>query len=495
MSKRGYNILLVLGLLLTACGGNSSESKSDKGGTSSEYGIMIQTKSKGKLLFDSSGKQVGDSYKSATSFTNGTAIVENDKGEKGMITSDGDMVVDFGEYKRLNPVGYLYQASNEDNEDFLLDLEGEVITPLKDADVDEYGLVTVQFKDKVIAYDKEGEEIKSIKSSAKSKVAGEVAHGIGSEIGLLTVDKETFIFDMATGDEIDSFKSDKFYSKISFMNDWVVLTGEKSYKVYRNLKPIGEVSESCDSLSIKVDALVCKVGNNEYVLDDTLKKGLELMDGRDIHYQNSNNYVESTGFLKDNIFYENGKAVKTVSGLDVNSSALHMPFGIYPMTDGKHNITMYNGKGELISQTVYSYIDTFDANGYAKARIDDLNHIIDVKGKKVSDEFDEVAFIRWGEWPIFYKGSNADGSVVYDTKMKQIYKGDMIDAGIDYRVNDIVVMSGKDANKKAVVYNVTTKKEVYRGDGEVFVDMTHFKVTEKNKTTYYTLDGVKFFEE
>lgn len=489
MNKRVLIVSLACVLLLAGCGTSKSEDKQ-----TTQFGITIPTKDQNYLLFNDSGKQLGGTFKEASSFSSGASVVENDKGEEGIINTSGKMIVPFNKYKRISPLAYMFKATTKDDEEVLLDNNGKVVASLEDTSINSYGLLAIQFKDKVVAYDLSGKELISVDSKEDTEFTSELAHGVDTVYGFLSVGNKTYLFDMITNKTLDTFESDVFYENITLINHWLILSGDDTYKVYHDLKPVGIIDSECDEVTIQIEALQCRVGRDEYVLDEQLMKSL-LISGQGIQYQNSQNYVKSPSIVKDTNFVENGQEVKTISNMTFGASGYHRPFGLYPMSDGKNHTTLYNNKGELVTETVYNFIDDFNEFGHAIARINQTNFIIDTTGTKISDDFSDVSFIRWGKFTLFYVGENESGTVVYDPAMKELYRGDIISAAIDYKINNIAIINGYDANKNAVVYNATIGKEVYRGEGKVFVDRTHFTVTNKDKTTYYTFNGDKLLEE
>ncbi len=489
--KKGVIVFLMCCLLLSACSSSKNESTSTK---EVSYGTTIKVENDQYLLFDANGKQVGKTFKSASSFTNGQSVVQNDKGDVGLILINGKMAVPYGKYQKLSPLGYLYKGTTKDGESVLIGPNGKELGSLKNADYNEYGLVSVHYEDKIVAYGHSGKELVSIPVKEETDFDSQSSSSLHGEYGYLSVEGKTYLFDMNTNETIDSFETDIVFKNISVLNDWLLLYNDETYKVYRDLKPVGMFEDICDHVSVRIESIECESGGKVYVLDANFEKGL-LLTGQDIQYQDSDHYAIADSKKNEVVFYEAGQVIKTVTGYDFSSSGYHRPGGVYEIQNRTYDIMLYNGQGEPATQTQFSQIDDFDAQGFTSAKTDDASFIIDLQGNKVSDDFNEVSKTKWGVYTMFHIGYHDDGSVLYDDQMKEVYRGDMVDVYAEYKVDGIAIASGKDANDQTVLFNINTGQEIYRGPGSVLVDYTYFTVTQDKKVTYYAFNGQMMFEK
>ena len=505
MKKKIFIVMLVFIALFTFTGcGKKSNKKKDRSLKEYDEAFFIQEGSN-YALFSKDGKQLTKfEYKYVSSLVNGAAVVEKDDA-KGIINSNGKMVVDFGKYKYISASAGLYKVTDEQRNEYLLNAKGKKIADMKDKELLTY--FTSGYYS--ILHDKAGKNYKVLNVNGDTMISFKEADEddkptVNSEGGYLSVfyNNHNYIIDLVSGKKLLDYEAKEHYcinvvsddGKLMTLNSCTSSYDSQDKVKYRVIKDgkMYDVSEDCDRVRLYRDKFTCEKDYKEYLLDSKLKPGIEV---NGVSYQDNEHYAKAhNGSFEGIDFYEKDKVVKnvecrTLSNQGYSEEGLFILSTYYSKPCGTESGTYeyYNVKGEKMFDKSFARVESFDKNSYAIVSEDKENYyLIDTKGKKVSAEYDNIVS-RNNYYEItkdnLYGAINTKGEVVVEAKYTDIW---------EYEYNGEVYLVYGDG-KKYTLYSLDKKKEVTNFDSKPKLGENYITLSKNGKTEYYTYKGKLFY--
>lgn len=454
-------VALLVGGLIFAIVAFKDKKSSDYNDPSTSDVIIVKNSDGLYGIINSNGKQLADfEYKSISKFLNGSAKVENSNNEVGIINSNGKMVVNFGKYKYITNKGYLYEATDEDFNNFLLNSKGKIIYDLKEASVISYSIpkeiIVVELENSIDVLDYEGNSLIKLNGKNDYKL-----YENEENYSTLYHNNISYIIDIYNRKIVYKENSSTPYCVSSVNNEdktKYVLTeceNPKQFIYMNNNDKLFSLSD-CTNLFFEKGNLICAIDYNRYVVDDKGNKGIEIYNSN-IDYIDGKNYINKGNNGKTE-FYLNGKLIKTVDCTSPYTVASRIE-GLYILkntcTENKNTYSYYDNKGNKKLETNYKIANEFDKNGYAIVSSDGSNkYLINSSGKKITKEYDNI----------------------------------------DYNQNSkpINIYVAKKGNTRTVLNN--KGEEILVTEGTVNRYDTYFTVSTNGKTNYYNFDGKEIFK-
>lgn len=460
-------IIIIIGVVVLIGKGKNNISNLDSLDTNNN--IIIKNKDNEYALFDSSGKQLTEfEYKDISDFKNNVAIIQNKDGKFGLIDNNGKFIVEFGKYNYIQNYGYLYEVTDEDYNEYLLNAKGEILYELgtdkasvtKNYFVDELVVVDDGNKYNVLNY--KGESLIKINKVDDIELAIYEDEG---DINTIYYNNMTYVIDLIKGKIINKISGSNPYCVVSInnlnRNEYVILECDNETSTefkYYNGRSLKFTSTSCTNLFFEYDneTLICAEGySGRYLMSDEGKKGIEM-------YISNTSYIDFETYIKNGEnnttkFYKNGKEIASVKCSSENGVA-SITEKIYILRNkcynNKNTYSYYDESGNKIINKSFKTALGFDMNNITKASEDGKSYyLMDIKGNKISNDYDEIAFIS--------------------SSKNVLYK----------------------ATKNNVNYLLNTKgKEVINTSGKIDIYDNHFTVKENDVITYYSLEGKEIYK-
>jgi len=509
MKKKILLSLLVLVTVVTLTGCGSKKKKSDKkvdGRNVVNYNTAFFIKDGSKYaLFNEDGKRLTDfEFTSAGSFVNGAAIVKNEIGS-GVINENGKMVIDFGKYKYIYQEAGLYKVTDGEHNEFLLNSKGKIITALKDKTITTY----IGQSKYSILLDKESNEYQVLNSNGdtlvKFKKGSEDKPSTNTEKNFLSVygGGKNYIIDLISEKMVLEFEADSHYCVNNASDDGKIITlnscvgsfqrqEKTTYKFIKDGK-LYDLSDKCDSVGYINNNLTCTKDNKKYLLDSNLNTGIAI---EGVSYADSEHYAKAkSGSFNGVDFYEKDNVVKNVEcrvmhDYGYSKSGLYILSTYFSTKCNTQSGTYeyYNTKGENVFNKSFASAQKFDDNNLARVSEDRKNYyLIDAKGNKVTDEYDNI-FARYDFYSVTKNKLvgllDNTGKLIIEPKYKSIdiYK----EQGVKY-----LKLTTEDG--KYIIYNGDTKKEIMTFDSNPSLSTNYMYVTKEGKKLYYTYSGKLFY--
>ena len=507
MKKKILLCLLAFLAVFTIVGcGKKNSKKKDRENMGYESSFFIEDDGK-YALFNDEGKKLTDFvYTYAGSFKNGATIVE--KGDqKGVINSNGKMVIDFGKYKYISRDASLYTVTDEKYQKYLLNAKGKKIADLNDKELSTYISENDEYFS--ILHDKAKKEFKVLDIDGNTiisfKEVSDDEPTVSSDSGYLSVyyDNTNYIIDLLNGKKILDFKADVHYcinyvdkdGKTMTLNSCVSSYKSQDKVTYRIIKDnkLYDVSDKCDKIYLYDNRFTCTKGYDEYLLDDKFNVGI-LID--DTYYQNNDVYVRNNEKSFGGVdFYNNGKLVTNVACRKIYDDG-YIKDGIFLLSTyysrdcGTESGTyeFYNAKGEKAFDKTFAKADDFDRNSFAIVSEDKENYyLIDTKGKKVSGDYDSI-YARNYYYETRKDGKegalDTKGNLIVEAKYEDIY---------EYDHNGDIYLVFNDNDSKYTLYSMDKEKEITKFDGKPDFNDSYISVSKNGKKEYYTYAGKLFY--
>ena len=411
------------------------------------------------------------------------------------------MVVDFGKYKSISQSAGLYKVTDEDKNSYLINGSNKKIADLNNSSintyigVNEYSILKEDSSytllnmngDKILKFDK----AKSDDDPKTSNMKGFVS---------VFYNKKVYIANYNTSKEITSFDADVNYcintvekdGKIIILNSCESAFGNSGETTYRLIKDnkYYDLSDKCEKLGYSNESIICTNGSNKNELTDKLEVGLDI---------NSQEYKMKNGYAKEVdysvVFYgTDGKELNTVKCRDLSNNGAKVE-GFYILTTHFNRscgtdfgtYEFYNEKGENIFDKSFSSAKAFDTNKLAQVSENKGSYyLIDLKGKKVSDEYSEITLSNE-----YYIAKSDDKKAVLDKTGSEIVSGEYKSVSITKTNKDTFALFESEDNY--VIYNLASKKEVMNSDKKPSIQKHYITVSNDGKTEYYTFSGKKFY--
>ena len=463
-----------------------------------------------KLLFNDDGKRLTDiEYIYATSFSNGTAVVENPNKEYGIINSSGKMVLDYGKYKYIYSFKPLYKACYDLSNCELITGSGQVlynsdgIAPLTYGSNDSF----------LVLKDEKNMVYRILNNNAKEMIKipinSEIVTNpiISSKDNYISVyyENKTYIIDLDAAKVIKTYDGNYCLS-IHYEDDkiWIIgpcnnsKTTAANYIVLVNGKEYN-LGDKCDFLHRSFGTYVCTKNKRDFLLDKNFNDVVDITDGA---YYDDKTYaigkkdsVVSNKSINTIEFYENGNLVNTVSNvlLDKKGYTSMKLYSVYDLNLSKPAYVFYNSKGELAFDKKFRKVYRIDPDQKAYVTEDgNKAYMINEKGERLYGDYDSLY---------------GDGDNYHIVKKSGLY-GIVDDSGnniLDFIYNSIepVTVNGlnkkyvllKTTDSKYIVYCVDDKKEVLTYENQPSFYRHYITTTKARKLTYYTYTGNVFYEE
>ena len=483
-------------------------------------------------LFNIDGDRITDFiYDDVNNFYNGTALVKKDN-KYGLINTQGKTVVDYDKYDYISTnSGGLYLVSN-DKGDYLIDAKGKQVYTYK-ADTGEhnsfFGTVLYSYaidENKIIVFNYTGKKMKEYTLNKEANSKGLFADALDDYFGdwnnqysSIYYDGYLTIFDNNKFTEVFNGKVDYPYVlKLVAYDGQTFILGPVTYSdadygrnrkiamVYNNkfadleYESItsGQMGNGTDYLKgksladnkdyyIKKDGSKWVLASNTYVLSEN---------DYAISPSSSNTYVE---------FYSDGKKSSKIENAYLNDTGIKGNYLVHLKNDN-YKLTWYDRNGNRVLAKSYGKLSLLDENNRATAsdEKDSKEYLIDEKGNKISDEYDDIRLIHDydsdSKVPTDYYSVELDGKCgVIDkngNKIIDLKYADRLDTVSRVKVLDkdnIVVCANID-NEMMECYS--TKKGVIISGKKYTISMekNYIKYVDDKtkKIEYYAFNGKKF---
>ena len=535
-SKKSIIIIVIIAILLVGLiiaaffllpkifDGNPNNDESLEDSITKSNSFFIYDKSKeSSALFDIDGNQLTEFlFTGNGTFANGATTVRNKDDQEGVIDTNGKMVVDFGTCDYLDQEGSLYECTNEDGDDLLLNARGKIILKSKDLYVSSsYGNYLVTFVSRydaegkngtISVYDYEGNSMSSFPASHNQKTPGPTSYISEGNYAAAFYDGTNYVFDVSKSKLLFSFADDNAacINSISEVNPseftmetCISLTGNppkryKSWLIHNNrivFEKTGDVNSGL------------RFSNGTLIYRDTTYSILNA-DGKEVakvshtQYKDSDNYItESDEKSHTAELYVDGKKKQevrcSVPSPSANMAAYH---GIYALTycdgfdKGKNIFMRYDGT--VINKRTYKRIHPFDKNGYAQVSENgDDYYLIDTNGETVSDKYASIYNNSVPTTKDVYVARNADNTEsIFRVKEGVIASGDRIIFSNTTTSRPNICFAAR-KNNSYTVYNLNTNTELTTIDSEPNFHDLFFTTTKGDKTQYYSCVNGKMFYE
>jgi len=474
--------------------------------------FFLQNSEKKVALFNKDGNKLTDFiFTSAGSFLNGSALVRKDN-ESGLINENGKMLVDFGKYKYFLSYAGLYKVTDAENNYFLIDGTGKVITDVKDKKITSFIGINhfVLLEDEknntysIINY--QGKEVIKFPISSSS----EDIPAVNLEDGYFSVfyNNKNYIFDVETDKEVVSFDTDVHHCVSDVSEDgntiilnacsaWYTKLNKKSVKVFRNNKTI-DLTDKCDNVFYESEVLLCSKNYKKNLLDKDLNLGVEYSKA---NVKDINTYaLENSSSTSGVEFYQNGNLSKKVDCRHLpNKGRVNMTGTYLLRTDYNSNCAAspglyeyYKANGEKAFDKTYVMAQQFDENGLAKVSDDKINYyLIDEAGKKIGQDY-EVLFPQLN----YYVVTKNKLKGVMDKDGKELLKPEY--STISVSLNKFVNKTHAritTTDSKYILYNLTDNKEIIKSDYQIKEYVNYFLIQTDEVKQYYTYNGKLIYEE
>jgi hypothetical protein len=470
--------------------------------------FFLENKENKYALFNENGKQLTDFiFKSASPFKNETAKVTNEKGEAGIISSNGKMTVQFGKYSVITQSSGLYKViTKDDYNDYLIDGKGNIISDLeKDRYISYIGADLYSIIEKNNTFIVLNYNGKKIISFPSVKDAEDPTTNDEDNYSSVFYNNKEYILNTKTSKELLSFDTNKHYCINEVSEDgkemilglcskWYEKQDDVAYKYIKNGKIVLSVTkDKCSSLYLKDENISC----NSSIMDE---KGNVLFDTSNKFYIDIDNgsYAKSSGGTFDGVdFYDNDKLVKHVSCRKLEEKEKYTKDGMYLLSTfysktcntKSGSYEYYNAKGEKAIDEIFKKASLFDDQGLAVVSKDGINkYLINTSGKKIGNEYKTITYTY-----NYYIVSNNTGKGIVNKEGQEVIKCEYSSALI-HKVRNKEYAIIKNSNSQNIVYDLTDNKSVATVNGNASLHDNYISVTNDDKAEYYTYYGKKFYE-
>ncbi len=511
--------LVILGILLIN-GSNNNDID-----TNIDTAFFIKGDNSEHALFNINGERLTDFiYKKVWDFYQGSALVLDNNNKYGIISTTGEILVDFENYDTVEDSDSFFTAKKS-NQQYILNRQGKVVLDLKNKSMDDVNIsgshIILDLGKQVQIINNDGKVILGIsKKSSNEKVETKVYEYKDGDIefSYLTIfynNKNYVLIDKNQNTKlIGNFDGKEYCIKVSTDDGNKVIMAEcenatSNFKGIYNNK-IYNVDENCIAFSkINHNDLTC-IGNDghEYLLNDNYNIGMDLSKSV---YKNKNAYAvrNEKGGVD---FHYNGK-VKTVNDISllfpreirVNSyDDVYKSFeqdlennykiSIIDKENNTNKMVLYNLKGERL-KSLYSN----DKNGNYIVVENNLYYLYNEENQKITDGYYTILFES-----SFYKATkrtnglnykygvlDKDGKLIVPCEYSSINISKKSNINIATLINeDIITLYNLNENKKIITIDI---KDYISFD---IANDKYISLTDNNrKTKYYSyLTGNLFYE-
>lgn len=462
--------------------------------------FFIQNNDGKYAMFNEKGKKLTDFiYESVEELYNGVAKVKDTDGKVAIINEKGKYVVKPGKYNSIIQNGGIFRVEEKENTYSILKSNGKKLIKSDNAEIKSnsylYNATIVLNKDKYIIYTYNGKKVYTFKANKKENEEENIAPTSSNYKEFVSVfyDGLTVIFNASTGKIIAKIKDAEQYCINNASEDGKTIGLNTCVTWYENSENVkfkviidGKVKDKdgeCDAISLYDENIICTKNETNHLMDKKLK--ILDTDLSQMSYKDTKNYAVKVG---NNVqILKNGKTVKTIENAILSDKG-YTKYGIYLIYKDKE-YTFYNTKGKELFGKKFNKAITFDSNGLARVSEDGENYyFIDTNGKRVGDYLDTSYQNK--DYYIITK-DNKKG--VMNKKGKILV--DVINENVEIKSNGDKNYAFVKKDDKYKLISLDTKKEIISfNTTPAFLDH-YIKLTEDDKTTYYTYSGKKIYEE
>ena len=511
--------------------------------------LLLPDENMNFAVFTVEGKQLSDyKYKAKTlTFVNDTAVVQNENGEYGIITSQGNALVPFGKYTEINAHTSIYIAKDSSGKNYVYSRAGKLIKELgATAEVfkeDRDYLYTGVFDgENYLIFSYKGDEVLNIPlvqteqtmyESGKKKSPYIKADYYSDEYIAVFYNNHNYIVNIETNELITDFesnyvftiaavneknKNEVFITSESSVIGWTNSSEEKiEYKLIRDKKVVyaKEHNHQIESASFNNNVLEFEDISNHYLVTETGDKiVIDVEDNYIFSYVDFNNYLKRSPDRKVEL-YESGtkkmefNCIYADSSRESNNFAFSNVYVLKSCTGyDKNDLSaerdlLVKTDGTIIGDKAYHYISIPDSHGnFIVVDDDETCYLIDPTGKKISKNYSlrksyyedyepNIEILRYDAKDL-YIGQNKDGTrMLFNADGTEYVTADYISIIRQSLLDDILVEVKSDGYYS--IYNVTKKKEIFKGEEEPDYSEFYFSFTKNNKIELYSYITGKLF--
>ena len=513
---------ILLGLLIILCTvvivimffNKTQNKKSESIANSNSF--FISDKNENYAIFDVDGNKLTDFEFTRYSygFVNGATEVENKKGEEGIVSSSGKMVVDFGKYEYINKNGSLYEVTTKEGNEILLNASGKNLGSMENSYLHTY-ISDSTYYYSILETDKEykllnynGDIITTF-----NKIEGTDEPRVSNDDPYISIfyNQKSYIINLETEKVILTFDNKKHFciNNVNLENNKELTLNTcvgsfetqdtVEFKFINDGKSIFEKTDS-DCKNIYFDAgnnLICHQDFSEqYILDKTngeKKFNISSYSSPRYAYKNLNNYIVDKDNTNKIDFYKDGKLVKTVNGRIVENEYTEQEIYLVEYHEsllGNNQYYFYNSDGALLNNEFYSRAENFDEHGIAIV-YKNKYYLINKKGEKVSKEYSSVRSQAYVSSPVYIATDSNNNEILINKDGEELCLGKSINLEdrLDTTFAKITTNEGE-----YILYNTKTKKEIIKTKSNMQLHNQYLTIEEDNKTKYYTYSGKLFLE-
>ncbi len=472
-------------------------------------------------MFDINGKQLtGFDFTSvSSSFVNGTAEVRNRNNEYGLISSNGEMIIEFGKYDLISSQYAVYEMTDKDYNKFLYNSYGKFIRELddeKNEDIESfvgeytYALIESDYDYKVIDYN--GKEITTITiPEDDDDIYSPTANSKDNYVSIF-YNNVSYIIDISKGEVLLTIPDSRRFC-IDDVNeenptDFILATCNTSYgseqkkgfKLVKNGKVVySKEAGKYASMSFQGNNIVYE-DDNAYLLDENGNEKTKI--NSYVIYKDYKNYIrQADGVLNGAELYVDG-VLKEKFDCDTIQGG-YANHGVYLLEHcsgfGTGNEIYINSDGTRINDKSYQRAYEFDENGYASVSEDAKNfYLINLKGEKVSDYYSnnstaEKIYNVNGTDNLYY-GTNEDGTkTIFEINGKKLLTGEITFSQVNSTAEGNFVIVEKD--NQYTVHNLLNDKDIVILNTKPNMTVNYFTTSENHKKQYYSYTTGKLFYE
>lgn len=477
--------------------------------------IFIKNDKDMYAIYTVDGDKVTDyEFDDCDDFINGTAIVTNKKGDKGIVSADGEMIVDFGEYDYIFRYGPFYSVSSYSGNNavrLILNSKGEKIQDNHDVAIISGVIIGDDKEYRVLDID--GKEITSFKNAGKDIDEPRVEASDGYVV--ISYNGKVHLIDYDNSKEIVSFKDDRQYivHRINPNNrNQLILINARAFYEEPSESNFIIVNDGDITFESKGKYENINIDYNNNILALSSKEPLrEFIDvnGKVLFKHNSNVDViystptecvleERVGYENYVRFYNNGKLVKSITNATVNKMGFSY-IDLYPVYSYEtRRYQFYNSKGELVIKDLYTRASGFGKNELAMVTDDnDKTFLIDkegkIIGKKYNSLFTPADSNRYEIYDdVYYKALLNDTYYILDSKGKVVVKDKYDDVVLRTIKGKAYCIFKKD--NKYGVYDLEEKKVIVTGKSTFDLEDDYIQTYTNDGYDYYTYSGKKIGE-
>ena len=475
-------------------------------------------------LFNIDGDKITDFiYDDVNNFYNGTALVKKDN-KYGLINTQGKTVVDYDKYDYISTnSGGLYLV-HDDKGDYLIDAKGKQVYTYKTDTKEHHSFLETDLYsyaidgNKIIVFNYTGKKMKEYTLNKEADALDDYFGDWNDQYSSIYYDGYLTIFDNDKFTEVFNGKVDYPYvlKLVAYDGQTFVLEpvtysdadygrNRKTAFVYNNkfadLEYESITSDQMGNGTYYLKGRSLADNKYYYIKKDGSKWGLAsetyVLSENDyaISPSGSNTYVE---------FYSDGKKSSKIENAYLRDIGIKGNYLVHLKNDN-YKLTWYDRLGNRVLDKSYGELSLLDENNRAIAsdEKDSKEYLIDEKGNKISDEYDEIRLIHDSDSsvvPTDYYSVELDGKYgVIDkngNKIIDLKYADRLDTVSRVKVLDkdnIVVCANID-NEMMECYS--TKKGVIISGKKYTISMEKYFikfVDEKTKKIeYYAFNGKKF---